>query len=77
IVVGNTLSLEVREIWHTPAHHMGLWSSRLKSEPRLTSKTHQNPVPVAAPSAPAPKSAERAGQAATPPKQATQLSFDL
>jgi type I restriction-modification system DNA methylase subunit len=29
IVVGNTLTLEVREVMHTPSYHMGLWSARL------------------------------------------------
>jgi len=25
IIVGNTLSLEVREVFYTPAHYMGNW----------------------------------------------------
>ena len=29
VIVGNTLTLETREVWHTPAHHMRFWSSRL------------------------------------------------
>lgn len=30
VVVGNTLTLETREVWHTPAHHLGFWDVRLK-----------------------------------------------
>lgn len=30
VIVGNTLSLEIREVWYTPAHHMGLWKYRLQ-----------------------------------------------
>ena len=29
VVVGNTLSLEVREVWHTPAHYLGNWTYKL------------------------------------------------
>ena len=29
VVLGNTLSLEVREQWFTPAHIMGLWGVKL------------------------------------------------
>ena len=29
IIVGNTLSWEIREVWYTPAHHMGFWKYRL------------------------------------------------
>jgi len=85
IVVGNTLSLEIREIWHTPAHHLGFWSSKLAAEPRLTPKPPEEaaklvagelvpatPVEAhvaAAQSAPAPKASEPA-EAATPPTPA-------
>ena len=30
IVVGNTLTLETREVWHTPSHHLGFWSNKLR-----------------------------------------------
>lgn len=29
IVVGNTLTLETREVWRTQAHYLGLWDARL------------------------------------------------
>lgn len=32
VIVGNTLSGEVREVWHTPAHVLGGWDMRLQSE---------------------------------------------
>jgi len=32
IIVGNTLTLETREVWHTPAHHLGFWSNKLRRE---------------------------------------------
>lgn len=30
IILGNTLTLEVHEQWHTPAHFIGLWEGRLR-----------------------------------------------
>ena len=30
IIVGNTLSWDIREVWYTPAHHLGLWKYRLR-----------------------------------------------
>jgi type I restriction-modification system DNA methylase subunit len=30
IIVGNTLSWDIREVWYTPAHHMGPWKYRLR-----------------------------------------------
>lgn len=30
IIVGNSLSLEVREAWHTPAHMLGNWSYKIR-----------------------------------------------
>lgn len=30
VIVGNTLSWEIREVWYTPAHHLRLWEGRLK-----------------------------------------------
>lgn len=30
VVVGNTLSMEVREVFYTPAHYIGFWDSRLQ-----------------------------------------------
>lgn len=30
LVIGNTLTLEQREVWHTPAHILGLWDTKLR-----------------------------------------------
>ena len=30
VVVGNTLALEVQEVFYTPAHYLGFWDSRLR-----------------------------------------------
>lgn len=32
VIVGNSLSLEIREVWYTPAHTYGLWNIRLKRD---------------------------------------------
>ena len=29
VVVGNTLAMETREVFYTPAHYLGRWSDRL------------------------------------------------
>lgn len=31
VYVGDTLKMEMRDVWYTPAHVMGLWSYRLKN----------------------------------------------
>lgn len=31
VLVGNTLSLEIREVWHTPQHSLGFWEFRLQT----------------------------------------------
>ena len=76
IVVGNTLTLEVREVWHTPAHHLGLWSSRLRSKTHEAPKTTEEHTAERWPAQSADQDT-RAEQAAKPPVQPTQLSFDL
>ena len=43
VVVGNTLSWEIREVWYTPAHHMGFWEYRLM---RLPGSTEVRPFEV-------------------------------
>lgn len=30
VIVGNTLALEAREVFYTPAHHLGFWTSKLR-----------------------------------------------
>jgi hypothetical protein len=62
VIVGNTLSLKVREVWHTPAHILGSWSYKLRvqaeaqisdprakrePEPSMASDNSPNEPPVA------------------------------
>ena len=46
IIVGNTLSWEIREVWYTPAHHLGLWKYRLsrKAENHEVEPKAENPT---------------------------------
>lgn len=30
VIVGNTLAMESREVWYTPAHHLGFWAVKLR-----------------------------------------------
>jgi hypothetical protein len=32
VIVGNSLTLEVREVFRTPAHYMGMWDTKLKQQ---------------------------------------------
>jgi type I restriction-modification system DNA methylase subunit len=62
VIVGNTLSLEVREVWDTPAHILGNWPYKLRiqaeeqasepnakrePEPSMASDNSPNETPVA------------------------------
>jgi len=53
IVLGNTLTLEQREVWHTPGHIMGLWDIKLRRGYALGSAmdTATAPAPAAEPCA--------------------------
>ena len=52
VVVGNTLSREVRDVYHTPAFHLGFWSAK------LARPTDEESAPVA----PAPADADEPAQ---------------
>lgn len=59
LIVGNSLSLEMRETWFTPAHVLGGWGQRLarRDANESASAVHEPatiPVPIAVPPAPAP-----------------------
>ncbi len=45
VVVGNSLPLKVREVFHAPAHYLGLWNHRLKrrEEERATAEDEDPP----------------------------------
>jgi type I restriction-modification system DNA methylase subunit len=73
VIVGNTLSWEIREVWYTPAHHLGMWKYRLRRKEGSTevapAPTELKPEPVApAPDSEDPKPA---------PVKPTQLGFDF
>lgn len=78
IIVGNTLSWEIREVWYTPAHYLWLWEYRLRrtaseetdeSEPVEETK----PVLVSAPIETPRPATEPTPATATP----MQLGFDF
>jgi type I restriction-modification system DNA methylase subunit len=48
IVLGNTLTLEEREHWYTPAHIMGLWDTRLRRGYALGSAMDVDGIPTPA-----------------------------
>ncbi len=74
VIVGNTLSLEIREVWYTPAHHMGLWKYRLLRKEGSTEVApdpkEQKPEPVV--TAPASEETKPA-----PVSTSAQLGFDF
>lgn len=79
VIVGNTLTLDIREVWYTPAHHLGLWKYRLKRKEESFEVTpapaEQTPDPASAPPAPAtpaPKAPESTAYA-----KPVQLGFDF
>ena len=60
VIVGNTLSMELRELWYTPAHILGNWSYKLRaraeeqatkreSEPEVQSQPTPTAYPVSQP----------------------------
>lgn len=46
VVVGNTLSLEMREVFYTPAHYLGLWSYRLRRREEGEEPAVEDPQPT-------------------------------
>jgi hypothetical protein len=53
VIVGNTLSLEERERWYTPAHIMGMWDNKLRRGYALGSAMDRmDAVPDMAPATP-------------------------
>ena len=62
---GNTLTLETREVWYTPAYYMGAWQAKLAA---------RDAQRLEEPAAPAP--AKPKPPAATPPEDSAP-SFDV
>lgn len=76
LIVGNSLSLEVREHWYTPAHILGGWSARLAAAAKGDCAGGPiSPVPVMMQPVVTPASDEPAGPPAKPvaamPRQLT------
>lgn len=44
VIVGNTLTGERREIWYTPAHHLGFWDAKLRNR-KPAQQLGENPEP--------------------------------
>lgn len=76
IIVGNTLSWEIREVWYTPAHHLGLWKYR------LSRKKESHEVEVSATKRPTQEAATPTASSPTrqtdaPQIKPAQLGFDF
>lgn len=74
IIVGNTLSWEIREVWYTPAHHLGFWKYRLRRRGDSLDVDASPPTPEADPS-PEPPRPHRTHE--TPAVKPAQLGFDF
>lgn len=74
IIVGNTLSWDIREVWYTPAHHLGLWKYRLRrNDENLEVEISATKRPSQ--DAPTPSSPPR--QTDSPKIKPSQLGFDF
>jgi type I restriction-modification system DNA methylase subunit len=75
VIVGNTLSWEIREVWYTPAHHLGLWKYRLRR------KTESCDVEASTPEQPTPPpkagATSSSSKIETPELKPAQLGFDF
>ncbi len=78
VIVGDTLRLEFREDWYTPAHIMGFWSGRLAAD-RAAQRAAMpilEAVPVPPPSQP-PAPPRKTKRAPPPPTGPTLFDFGL
>ena len=73
VIVGNTLSWDIREVWYTPAHHLGMWKYRLHRKEGSTEVAPAPTQPTPEPVATALASEEPKPAPVTAP---TQLGFD-
>jgi len=78
IIVGNTLSWDIREVWYTPAHNLGLWKYRLRRN-NESLEVEASDTEQSAPHAPPPKAAATPSstQTDTPTVKPAQLGFDF
>lgn len=49
VIIGNTLALEQREVWHTPWHHLGFWDVKLRRVDTLKRVTPTPPTALPPP----------------------------
>ncbi len=70
VLVGNTLSLQIREVWHTPQHFLGFWEFRLRARDaeKAPGKPEKHCGDVSTMSAP-PDATKPAGELPTKPIQ--------
>jgi hypothetical protein len=68
IIVGNALSGEQREVWYTPAHHLGFWDNKLRR--RQEAEAAPDPTP------PAPQESDESDDAQERP-QPTYAEFQI
>lgn len=64
VIVGNTLALEAREVFYTPAHYLGLWDAKLRR--RAAEQTEANAACSSAVPAPQPDRPSAETQEAPP-----------
>jgi len=78
IIVGNTLSWDIREVWYTPAHHLGLWKYRLRRN-KESLEVKASPTEHSTPDASPPITAvtPMSRQTETPAIKPAQLGFDF
>jgi len=66
VIVGDTLRLEFREDWFTPAHVMGFWSGRLAADRAAEAAMAPPPPPPLPPQPPPPAAAKRKARVREP-----------
>ena len=77
VIVGDTLRMEFREDWYTPAHIMGLWSGRLAADRAKRAATSVvETIPIPPPALP-PPTTKKTKRAPPPPAGPTLFDFGL
>ena len=76
VIVGNTLSWDIREVWYTPAHHLGMWKHRLRRNGETLEVAGQESEQAQAP-APEPQPQTEPEDTPAAPVAPTQLGFDF
>ena len=69
VIVGNTLTLETREVWYTPAYYMGAWQAKLAARDAQRLEEPAAPVEPTPPSATPPEDSAPSFDVQLPGKQ--------